>query len=726
MQEHGIPCKYLEAFGSEEEAKGQKAEYSLIDHLKQGKVDLFINLPSRNRFRRPQQHISRGYRARRTAVDHAIPLITNVKNAKILIEGLARYPVLEISSVDAKSSHRSVILPSFVDSAAFVPGLSATDAGALAATTAAALRAGFTTLQVLPVYLGGRVDNGDDFDAICDLAASKMHCDVAFTAAATSTNAADLTEISSLARSLAVPFNDLARDVNTVGAIAKHFTSWPSDKPILTDAKTTDLASVLLLASLHGRSLHIVDVSSATDIELIALSKQRGLAVTADVSIYSLFFTRDDYPSATFLPSVIDQDALWAHLDVVDTFSIGTLPYQLSTALGAPFTPGDGYEEGVQLLLQAVDQGRLTMEDVTARLSDNPRTVFGLPKASTDTYLEVELGRESKFGRPGSWSPLAGKVVPGAVHRVVLRGRTVVLDGSATSAPGFGLDVSQDSAPQPRPEAKKSARFSLSMPQRPLLGINPKVVPPSESTIRSPTQPGRSPKLGSATSPRLTAVDSSANLLSLTALAQPMSARPSDDALQPSFFPPPMTPLPAPTLIENHPAFFRKHILTVRQFSRTDLHVLFNLAQEMRIQVERNGGLDILKGRVLCTMFFEPSTRTSSSFEAAMNRLGGRVVSTTADRSSVTKGESLADTVRTLGCYGDAIVLRHPAAGSAQTAAKFSPVPIINAGDGVGEHPTQVSRSRRLTRDGIDADEDHVRPSSTRSPFEKSSGRSTA
>jgi carbamoyl-phosphate synthase/aspartate carbamoyltransferase len=89
-------------------------------------------------------------------------------------------------------------------------------------------------------------------------------------------------------------------------------------------------------------------------------------------------------------------------------------------------------------------------------------------------------------------------------------------------------------------------------------------------------------------------------------------------------------------------------------------------------------------------LFYEPSTRTSASFEAAMKRCGGEVVCVGADRSSVQKGESLADTIRTLGCYADGIVLRHPAVGSAQTAAKFSPVPIINAGDGIGEHPTQA------------------------------------
>src|SRR5256885_12636517 len=100
----------------------------------------------------------------------------------------------------------------------------------------------------------------------------------------------------------------------------------------------------------------------------------------------------------------------------------------------------------------------------------------------------------------------------------------------------------------------------------------------------------------------------------------------------------------------------RKHVLSVKEFSRSDLHDLFQTAHEMRTVVERYGSTNLLQGRVMFTLFYEPSTRTSASFEAAMNRLGGRVVAVKADSSSVAKGESLADTVRTLGAYGDAIV----------------------------------------------------------------------
>ncbi|KAL1605791.1 Carbamoyl-phosphate synthase [Nothophoma quercina] len=144
-----------------------------------------------------------------------------------------------------------------------------------------------------------------------------------------------------------------------------------------------------------------------------------------------------------------------------------------------------------------------------------------------------------------------------------------------------------------------------------------------------------------------------------------------------------------PQLLAKSP-FKRKHITSVKQFSRADLHLLFTIAQEMRLGAQKQGCLDILKGRVLSTMFFEPSTRTSASFDAAMKRLGGEVVIVNESVSSTKKGESIADTIRTLGCYADAIVLRHPHEESIDIAAKFSGVPVINAGNGSREHPTQA------------------------------------
>jgi aspartate carbamoyltransferase len=111
----------------------------------------------------------------------------------------------------------------------------------------------------------------------------------------------------------------------------------------------------------------------------------------------------------------------------------------------------------------------------------------------------------------------------------------------------------------------------------------------------------------------------------------------------------------------------------------------------MHEMVARVGSFDLLKGKILANLFYEPSTRTSSSFTSAMERLGGSVIPINEVRySSVSKGESLPDTVRSLQCYADVVVLRHPEVGASATAAKYARKPVINAGDGVGEHPTQA------------------------------------
>jgi aspartate carbamoyltransferase catalytic subunit len=137
--------------------------------------------------------------------------------------------------------------------------------------------------------------------------------------------------------------------------------------------------------------------------------------------------------------------------------------------------------------------------------------------------------------------------------------------------------------------------------------------------------------------------------------------------------------------------FYGRDIISVKQFNREQLEYIFGVAHEMYEMVARVGSFDLLKGKILANLFYEPSTRTSSSFTSAMERLGGSVIPiNNVSYSSVTKGESLPDTVRTLEAYSDVIVLRHPEVGSAALAAKYARKPVINAGDGTGEHPTQA------------------------------------
>jgi aspartate carbamoyltransferase catalytic subunit len=132
------------------------------------------------------------------------------------------------------------------------------------------------------------------------------------------------------------------------------------------------------------------------------------------------------------------------------------------------------------------------------------------------------------------------------------------------------------------------------------------------------------------------------------------------------------------------------HVLEAQQFDLPTLDQIFRTSEEMEKAVAR-GGINQHAGRLMATLFYEPSTRTRFSFEAAMHRLGGGVISTenAAEFSSVAKGETLEDTIRIMNGYADLIVLRHHEVGAAKRAAAVSGVPVINAGDGVGQHPTQ-------------------------------------
>jgi len=133
-----------------------------------------------------------------------------------------------------------------------------------------------------------------------------------------------------------------------------------------------------------------------------------------------------------------------------------------------------------------------------------------------------------------------------------------------------------------------------------------------------------------------------------------------------------------------------KDVLRADQFTTDEIDTIMETARGFTAALETGERLDRMGGKVLSTLFYEPSTRTRLSFETAMQRLGGSVVSVAEAKStSAAKGESLHDTIRTVEGYADVIVLRHPQIGAAEEAARATDVPVINAGDGAGQHPTQ-------------------------------------
>lgn len=147
-----------------------------------------------------------------------------------------------------------------------------------------------------------------------------------------------------------------------------------------------------------------------------------------------------------------------------------------------------------------------------------------------------------------------------------------------------------------------------------------------------------------------------------------------------------------PTLTEDPASWNGKSLLSVTQITPAGFEMVVKVAQQMRDIVKKVGGDERLKHKVLATTFYEASTRTSCSFQAAMMRLGGKFlhVDGQGNSSAAKKKESLEDTIRCLECYADVVVLRHPVTGSVPKVAMATAKPLLNAGDGTGEHPTQA------------------------------------
>ncbi|KAL2082486.1 hypothetical protein ACEWY4_022304 [Coilia grayii] len=429
---------------------------------------------------------------------------------------------------------------------------------------------------------------------------------------------------------------------------------------------------------------------------IIRAAKQKGIQVTCEVAPHHLFLCEEHVGAigegrAQVRPMLgcrEDMEALWENLDIIDCFATDHAPHAVDEKDVEKPPPGyPGLETMLPLLLTAVSEGRLTLDDIILRLYENPRRIFGLP-TQDNTYVEVDLEQEWVIPKhmqftKSKWTPFEGMKVKGRVRRVVLRGEVAYIDGQVLVPPGYGEDVRSWAPVLPTPVLNEPVREPPKTPERTRLSAE-------ALRLRPP-------------SPRRTAAGEGRFILPPRIHRSSDPSFPPDVAVSADPYPPPpplsriLSPQAGQCLSVSHlqtspmlHPLVGQHVLSVRQFSKEQMSHLFNVAHTLRLMVQKERSLDILKGRVMASMFYEVSTRTSSSFSAAMQRLGGSVVHFSEATSSTQKGESLADSVQTMSCYADVIVLRHPTPGAVETAAKLCRKPVINAGDGVGEHPTQA------------------------------------
>ncbi|RWS28617.1 carbamoyl-phosphate synthase large chain-like protein, partial [Leptotrombidium deliense] len=662
--DNDIPVEAIEwpfgDVGSEGTTKGQID--NIANYLATKEFDLVINLPIRSSGARRVSTL--GYRTRRFAVDHSIPLISDVKCAKLLVQALKLIdgaPPVK-THIDCLTSRKIVRLPGLIDVHVHLRVPGAPHKEDFDSGTAAALSGGITLVCVMPNTSPAIVDEAS-LSCERQLAERDARCDYALFLGATPHNSEEVSRIAksntvvALKMYLNNTFGDLC--MPQVTDWIKHFEVWPKNIPICAHAEGQTTAAIILLANLYQRSVHICHVAREEEILVIKAAKEKGINVTCEVCPHHLFLCEDDIVNiggnkCTVKPPLVskrDQLALWNNLSVIDCFATDHAPHLINEKLSDSPPGFPGLETMVPLLLTAVNDGRLTLDELIQKLYVNPKKIFNLPD-QPDTYIEVDMDEiwtipDSTLYSKAGWTPFAGTRVRGRIRRVVLRGEVAFIDSQILVNPGFGREVQfvSEMSPETTGATASAEMYRIMLNE---LGV----VEPKNVTI----EPGTMKQISvSIVSPSTTA-----------------------------------KPLPSPAVhYKNN--LQGKHVFSVDMFTRDQLHSLFNLAHFYKTDLQKDKQLcHILKGKVMASVFFEASTRTSCSFAAAMQRLGGSLISVNETTSSIQKGESLEDTIMSLAQWSDVVVLRHPKPRVVENISRICPIPVINGGDGIGEHPTQA------------------------------------
>ena len=321
--------------------------------------------------------------------------------------------------------------------------------------TAAALAGGFTMVLAMPNTLPPLVDPASLVRARA-AAHVKARCDYGIFLGAGEDNLELVPNLASQVCGLKVYMDQTYGPLRmgSLSALLAHFKRWPGPGPIACHAEGRSLAVVLALAQLFDQRIHICHVSLGVELELIRLAKQRGAQVTCEVTPHHLFLSQADLSAIgpgraevrPRLASPEDVAALWEGMEWIDCFATDHAPHTLQEKDSAEPPPGyPGLETALGLLYGAVQEGRLTLDDLVRRMNTNPRQIFGLP-VQPETWIELDEGatwevRAAELHSRCGWSPFEGMKLSGRVRRVALRGRLAYQDGEVLAPKGYGQDL---------------------------------------------------------------------------------------------------------------------------------------------------------------------------------------------------------------------------------------------------------------------------------------------
>jgi dihydroorotase-like cyclic amidohydrolase len=321
--------------------------------------------------------------------------------------------------------------------------------------TAAALAGGFTAVMAMP-NTNPPIFDAESLGQVLETARQKARCDYAQYLGAGPDNASTVAPLASQAAGLKMyldmTYGQLRLDEMILWQ--PHFENYPATSPLVVHAEGRTMAAAILFAALYDRPLHIAHVSLGEEILIIKKAKQQGIKVTCEVAPHHLFLNTNHIPSLGDGRSEVrprlagpeDQATLWANLDVIDCFATDHAPHTVQEKDGDSPPPGfPGLETALPLFLTAVNEGRLSLDDLINRLYFNPKRIFALPN-QPDTWVEVDpdakwvIHGDELHSRCG-WTPFEGFQVSGRVRKVFLRGREVFRDGQVLAEPGFGNNL---------------------------------------------------------------------------------------------------------------------------------------------------------------------------------------------------------------------------------------------------------------------------------------------
>ena len=594
-------------------------EKIIYDKIKEGFFGLVINISNPNKIK--SQHKTHGYYIRRLSIDYGVDVLINIKCAKLYIESIVSYFSSSkiIDDCDVKTTNRYYKLPMLIDLGVHIRDTTGEQPESWDTSSQAALKAGIGLICAVPNTKSSS-SHQQLYNVVDNLAKNNSLCDYMLFMEANGENYKDLEDIKTGVCGVKFYLNQnfSYNNLDNISVLRQYFIHCPDDLLMCFHAKVEMVGTVLYLNSIYNKRIHICDVSKKEEIEMIKDAKEHDYDVTCQVRTHNLFMDEilDNNLPDTFTNTPEDRHALWQHMDIIDCltgYTVQNLKEEGKQRYDASL------QNTLPLLLDAVNKGRLTMEDIENKYYHNPKKILGLhDNYGEDSYIEVNLDKEytikdEDLSSKSSGSAFNGIRVLGCIERFVYKNKCVYNNGVLETTFDQGINTI--------------------VYKKPSISSNIKNV--NNNIIEN-----------------IDEINSNTNNLCDT--------------------------------------YKFKNVIDVSQFNRDNLRILYNNASVLKQNIKKQGKLDILNGKTIGLYFDEPSSRTYGSFHVAIQKLGCDVLSLNDSISSSKKGESLYDTLKCIESYCDMIVIRTKHKNILNKIQNLIKIPIINAGDGDGQHPTQA------------------------------------